>query len=115
MEAMTQTISQSKKFSSAPKAAQSAAIGLCSTCNSAQHCALRKKRGFDAICCEMFDDRSPEEDRKPDRLTSSTGKMSSDSRSSESEPLGLCVNCENRHTCTLARPEGGVWHCEEYL
>ena len=28
--------------------------------------------------------------------------------------LGLCVNCEKKETCTLARPEGGVWRCDEY-
>jgi hypothetical protein len=27
---------------------------------------------------------------------------------------GLCVNCAERRNCTLPRPEGGVWHCEEY-
>ncbi len=28
--------------------------------------------------------------------------------------LGLCMNCENRFSCTFPVPEGGVWHCEEY-
>jgi hypothetical protein len=27
---------------------------------------------------------------------------------------GLCINCENRHTCEFIKPNGGVWHCEEY-
>lgn len=27
---------------------------------------------------------------------------------------GLCVNCDNRHHCTLRRADGGVWRCEEY-
>jgi hypothetical protein len=27
---------------------------------------------------------------------------------------GLCINCEHRFTCTLPRPETGVWYCEEY-
>ena len=27
---------------------------------------------------------------------------------------GLCKNCKKRKTCTLPRPEGGVWRCEEY-
>jgi NADH-quinone oxidoreductase subunit E len=26
----------------------------------------------------------------------------------------ICINCENRHTCKFIKPEGGVWHCEEY-
>jgi len=27
---------------------------------------------------------------------------------------GLCINCENRSTCKYIKPNGGVWHCEEY-
>jgi hypothetical protein len=27
---------------------------------------------------------------------------------------GLCVNCKYRETCLYPKPEGGVWHCEEY-
>jgi NADH-quinone oxidoreductase subunit E len=27
---------------------------------------------------------------------------------------GLCLNCANRETCTFPKPEGGVWHCDEY-
>jgi hypothetical protein len=27
---------------------------------------------------------------------------------------GLCKNCKKHKTCTLPRPEGGVWRCEEY-
>lgn len=27
---------------------------------------------------------------------------------------GLCVNCAYRETCLYPKPEGGVWHCEEY-
>lgn len=28
---------------------------------------------------------------------------------------GLCVTCAYRETCTYPKPEGGVWHCEEYM
>ena len=28
--------------------------------------------------------------------------------------FGLCINCDNRHNCSLSNSEGGVWHCEEY-
>jgi glutamate dehydrogenase (NAD(P)+) len=27
---------------------------------------------------------------------------------------GLCANCGKDETCTISRPEGGVWRCEEY-
>ncbi len=28
---------------------------------------------------------------------------------------GLCANCGNRNDCEYPKPEGGVWHCEEYV
>ena len=43
-----------------------------------------------------------------------------DGRNSELPPpitsslKGLCINCENRETCILPKPAGGVWQCEEY-
>lgn len=27
---------------------------------------------------------------------------------------GLCMTCEKRETCTFPKPEGGVFHCEEF-
>jgi len=30
------------------------------------------------------------------------------------EAAGLCRNCARLSTCTYPRPEGGVWHCNEY-
>ena len=36
-------------------------------------------------------------------------------RRSKGEHKGLCVNCANRETCLYPKPEGGVWHCEEYM
>ncbi len=27
---------------------------------------------------------------------------------------GLCGNCDSRESCMYPKPEGGVWHCEEY-
>ena len=28
--------------------------------------------------------------------------------------VGLCATCANRATCTLPRPPGGVWQCDDY-
>jgi hypothetical protein len=28
--------------------------------------------------------------------------------------LGLCTNCAARASCTLPRPDGGVWRCDAY-
>ena len=27
---------------------------------------------------------------------------------------GLCRNCKKQKTCTLPKPEGGIWRCEDY-
>ena len=27
---------------------------------------------------------------------------------------GLCCTCEDCRVCKYPKPEGGVWHCEEY-
>ena len=26
----------------------------------------------------------------------------------------LCTICEDKNVCVFPKPEGGVWHCEEY-
>ena len=85
-------------------------IGLCSTCINAQSCSYRKKRGFDAIFCEMYvyDTGST--------IESNTGEHE-DLPSPVLNPgefKGLCINCANRETCKLVKPAEGVWHCEEY-
>jgi hypothetical protein len=28
--------------------------------------------------------------------------------------MGICSNCDNCRTCVFPKPEGGIWHCEEY-
>jgi len=32
----------------------------------------------------------------------------------EEAPPGLCRNCKKFPKCKFTKPEGGVWHCEEY-
>jgi hypothetical protein len=79
--------------------------GLCSTCVNAPNCVYRAMRGFDAMFCEMFDDRPAEV----------TVKASPLSRKLAEHPLkGLCVSCSKKTTCSLPKPKGGVWRCHEY-
>jgi hypothetical protein len=85
-------------------------IGLCSTCSNATTCKYRKKRGFDAIYCEIY---------VGDTVSSESDPVEPDESASPShasrEYKGLCMNCANRETCILPKPATGVWHCEEYL
>lgn len=86
--------------------------GLCATCNEAAHCAYAKNATSPILFCEMFDESKPEEQvsvNTPPAQASPEGE-----KKPASLIKGLCVNCEHRDTCNFPKPEGGVWHCEEY-
>jgi len=91
-------------------------LGLCSTCNNAPTCFHRARRG-PALFCELFDGSAPAVERtSPERVVPSA-EPSMARRAADEEVYkysGLCVNCEHRQTCTHPKPEGGVWHCEDY-
>ena len=84
-------------------------IGLCATCNNAESCVYRKRRGTDAVYCEMFDDYVSFSSKDIPSVAMTTPKTTV-----SGELKGLCVNCVHRDNCKLPRLEGGVWHCEEY-
>ena len=84
-------------------------VGLCVTCNNAENCVYRKRRGRDAIYCETFDGYALPNGKGVARIV----VMMQDTVES-TEFKGLCVNCAHRDDCKLPRPAGGVWHCEEY-
>lgn len=95
----------------APSAAPS--IGLCSTCINADSCVYREARGKDAQYCEMFDAGNGTRPT-PDATLTTVVKPGDRKKTRQTKLKGLCVNCENRDTCTLPKAESGVWHCEEY-
>lgn len=87
-------------------------IGICSTCNQLKECSSKRTWSPPVFFCEEFDDYS-----SPHAPFKSHEEVRIDPLSAENGELnykGLCVNCEHRKTCALPRPEGGVWHCEEY-
>ncbi len=89
--------------------------GLCLTCNHNATCTFPRNPEQPVLHCEEFDDST-----KPittEINTSATPQViSTDTKKKDSiKYKGLCVNCENRASCKLPKPETGVWHCEEYL
>jgi hypothetical protein len=60
----------------------------------------------------MFDDSQPQSQAEVEEVKTSPDPI--ETKGLESDLKGLCVNCDNRHTCTFPKPEEGVWHCEEY-
>ena len=83
--------------------------GLCRTCRHAAECTFPRDPDHPVLMCEEFEgirpspEAAPEISAKPRVATEKTTRLQ-----------GLCVNCANRDTCTFPKPEGGVWHCEEY-
>jgi len=85
--------------------------GLCSVCKDASTCTYRRDPWQPVWHCDEFDCESTSVSIFPPidlPFKSDTGHISS------RKYAGLCVNCENRETCTYPKPEGGVWHCDEY-
>jgi hypothetical protein len=100
-------------------AAPSAVVyqGLCSTCDGAATCTFPRDPDRPILHCDELDSYKPEtvtvKEAAGAELT--TPKAVSRAKKKEvGEYKGLCVNCENRETCTFPKPEGGVWHCDEY-
>ncbi len=101
-----------------PSGSREAVSGLCSTCNRLSTCTYAKERGKKDACvtqCEEFDDYQPRP-RQP--------KTAPEPRSAGRPPVGdpprsdvrgLCMTCAQVESCTFNRPEGGVWHCQEYM
>jgi hypothetical protein len=91
--------------------------GLCSTCARVTDCSFPRRSGSPVIHCE-------EADSVKDVYLDATGNVFANAEAtapgSFTEKVerdgakGLCGNCENRLICTYPRPDGGVWHCEEY-
>ena len=90
---------------------------LCSTCNHGQICISKKSRQGAVWFCEEFDDFVPVETQEvlgsEFRLIPPWNNPGS-TESNSAHVKGLCINCENCSTCNFIKPDGGVWHCEEY-
>ena len=84
--------------------------GICCTCNNASTCTYSKNFELPVLQCEDFDDYTPTLEKMHERDILSP----IDIKYENSSYKGLCSNCENYEGCTSFKPEGGIWHCEEY-
>jgi hypothetical protein len=82
---------------------------LCSTCNYVQGCTTtRGKAKMMVTQCEEFDDYQPP---PPAPQTAAPSTLHKPARN---DYRGLCATCAHLSSCTFVKPQGGVWHCEEY-
>ena len=84
--------------------------GICSTCKHVSTCTLCGDPRRPLFYCEEFDIEVTTAPRTAMGHTEPHAREAEDSSTS----IGLCIDCENVRTCTFQKPEGGVWHCEEY-
>jgi hypothetical protein len=92
-------------------------LGLCSYCKSAQNCTFVRDPNRPVYQCEEFDEITYVSIRVPNQKNISLNNFSKNPSIIEDSfhsYKGLCSNCEERATCTFPKPEGGVWHCEEF-
>ena len=82
---------------------------LCSTCSHERACGSRSTPERPILFCELFEVLAPAPTAAP-----VAAPPEPPASGQGVEHRGLCVNCDSRHECTMARPEVGVWHCEEY-
>jgi len=87
------------------------ASGLCTTCRKREGCGFAPGRSGAIWHCEEFECEGP---RALGKAVTGTSEMEEGANLSRARAMGLCFNCENLETCRLPRPEGGVWHCEQY-
>jgi hypothetical protein len=88
------------------------APGLCSNCRNVSKCTLRKDHTIPELYCEEFEiGISPSVKAAQVKRIS---RATVDTRDISGKFIGLCRNCDNRKACSFPKPEGGIWHCEEY-
>ncbi len=87
--------------------------GLCPTCTHANGCTFPFLPGRPVLKCEEF-----EGVRCAATACAVTSEGTTADAQSEAEATshhkGLCRTCEHRDVCTFSKPEGGVWHCDEF-
>ena len=87
---------------------------LCSNCKNAADCTFQKNRQKPSLYCEEFEiDIYPSAKIAGKEKSSSTASVDAEDNDS-GKFIGLCSNCDNRRTCAFPKPEGGIWHCEDY-
>jgi len=104
-----------EKLERRPREAAVTYPGLCSSCVHAPDCTFPRFAGQAVIQCEEwgFEMAAPEAAQEQARVAPLAARSTP---RVVPEPLakGLCATCEEYPTCEYAKPEGGVWHCEEY-
>lgn len=91
--------------------AESGTVSLCDTCIHSAHCSLHARFAGPVLECNEFEGINGAASPKHGKIIAFP---ESDRQKTGDLSLGLCATCLNRDTCKFAKPDTGVWHCEEY-
>ncbi len=92
--------------------------GLCSTCEGRADCTFPHHNGRPTLFCEEHDwwwQYRMEAAAIAKLLAPRPRPPEPVATEKPSQYKGLCRTCEHRETCTYPKPEGGVWHCDEFV
>ncbi len=107
-----QTLIAKKKKGAVKERIKTRYRGLCVTCEKAPTCTFPRDPDRPVFQCDEFEGRL---NYSKVVVPAARSKKDSTTKGKVSEKFkGLCKICEKRDTCTYPKPEGGVWHCEEY-
>ena len=95
-----------------PKGKKAEHQGLCINCKHKGTCMFLRDAEGPVLFCETHEVESAY-NPKIMHTPSENIKVNKSVKTSETYK-GLCSNCSNRETCMIQKPEGGIWHCEEY-
>ena len=92
-------------------------LGICLLCESAPTCVFPRDPNRPLLYCDEFEMAVSVPVRPVSRRMTrkeTEAEQGGNPAKGSASCLGLCRLCEGRETCTYPKPEGGVWHCEEY-
>ncbi len=92
--------------------------GLCLWCETAPGCTYFRDPNRPVLMCEEFVGYTKFKHNTTTKGSTEVTKLKPKDKPEEEDSVayrGLCANCQMRHRCTFAKPEEGVWHCQEYL
>lgn len=91
--------------------------GLCLCCLCSSVCTYPRDPGRPVLQCEEFEGISMPENKTMGCVVPPHVYHISESAlgpQNLSAIRGLCASCDGLNTCAYPKPEGGVWHCEEF-
>ncbi len=84
--------------------------GICASCRHMATCIYMKELPRPVLSCDLFEGHAVQKSEAVPR-NAGNGRLP---RSNPRKFTGLCASCQKIETCIYPKPEGGVWHCEEY-